>query len=116
MTERDIYEKFENLIEDELNTKNNKNIYVRNGVMTAIIKCCRGEKKRGIRVINGFRKKLMIPDSEIPKRPEFEVKSKTGKLFMNKKIFEEYSVRIYEIDHYFYEHHKEKIKVDKNGL
>ena len=34
---------------------------------------------------------------------------------MNEKILEEYSVKIYEIDPYFYEHHKEKIKVDKNG-
>ena len=33
---------------------------------------------------------------------------------MNEKIFEEYSARIYEIDLYFCEHHKEKIKVDKN--
>ena len=60
-------------------------------------------------------KKLMISDSEILKCPEFEVKSKIGKLFMNEKIFQEYSVRIYEIDLSFYEHHKEKIKVDKNG-
>ena len=57
----------------------------------------------------------MIPDSKIPKCPEFEVKSKIRKLFMNEKILEEYSVRIYEIDPYFYKHHKEKIKVDKNG-
>ena len=56
----------------------------------------------------------MIPDSEIPKCPEFEVKSKIGKLFMNEKIFEEYSVKIYEIDPYFYDHYKEKIKVDTN--
>ena len=75
--------------------------------MTTIFKCCRGEKKRGIRAINGFRKKLMIPDSEIPKCPEFEVKSKIRKLFMNEKVLEEYSVRIYKIDPYFYEHHKE---------
>ena len=34
---------------------------------------------------------------------------------MNENIFEEYSVGIYEIDLYFYEHHKGKIKVDKNG-
>ena len=50
----------------------------------------------------------MIPDSEIPKCPEFEVKSKIGKLFTNEKILEEYSVKIYGIDPYFYEHHKEK--------
>ena len=100
---------------DELNRKSNKNIYVRNNVMTTIIKRYRGEKKRGIRPIDGFRKKLMIPDSEISKCPEFEVKSKIGKLLMNEKSFEEYSVKIYEIDPYFYEHHKEKIKVDKTA-
>ena len=56
----------------------------------------------------------MIPESEIFKCPEFEVKSKIGKLFMNEKVLEEYSVKIYEIDLYFYENFKEKIKVDKN--
>ena len=75
-TEREIYEKFSNLSEDELNTKSNKNIYVRNNVMSTIIKRCRGEKKRGIRAIEGFRKKLMIPDFEISGCPEHEVKSK----------------------------------------
>ena len=57
----------------------------------------------------------MIPDSEIPACQQFEVKSKIGKLFMNEKVLEEYSVKIYEIDPFFYEHHKEKIKVDRNG-
>ena len=56
MTEREMYEKFGNLNEDELNTKSNKNIYVRNDVMTTTIKCCRGEKKRGIRPMDRFRK------------------------------------------------------------
>ena len=37
----------------------------------------------------------MIQDSEIPACPDFEVKSKIGKLFMNEKILEEYSVKIY---------------------
>ena len=32
-----------------------------------------------------------------------------------KKLLEGYSIRVYEIDPYFYEHNKEKIKVDKNG-
>ena len=49
--------------------------------MTAVIKQCRAEKTRRIRAIDGFRKKLMIPDSEIHKCPEFEVKSKIGKIF-----------------------------------
>ena len=56
--ERELYEKFDNLSEEELNTKSNKTVYVRNDVMTTIIKRCRGEKKRGIRVIDGFRKKI----------------------------------------------------------
>ena len=46
MTERKIYKKFTNLSKKELNTKNNKEAYVRNDVMTTIIKRCRGEKKR----------------------------------------------------------------------
>ena len=46
MTKKEIYEKFSNLSEDELNTKSNKNIYVRNDVMTNIIKHCRDEKKK----------------------------------------------------------------------
>ena len=40
-----------------------------------------GEKKRSIREIDGFRKKKIIPDSKIPKCPEFEVKSKIEKIF-----------------------------------
>ena len=45
MTEREIFGKYDNLIEDELNTKSNRNIYVENDVMTTVIKRCRGEKK-----------------------------------------------------------------------
>ena len=74
MTKREFYKKFTNLSKKELNKKNNKNPYIRNDVMTTIIKRCRGEKARGIRAIDGFRKRLMILDSEIPKCPEFEVK------------------------------------------
>ena len=57
MTEREILEEFGNLSEEQLNTKSNENVCVRNVVITAIIKCCRGEKKRGVRAIDGFRKK-----------------------------------------------------------
>ena len=52
------------------------------------------------------KKKLMIPDSKIPKCPEFEVKSKRRKIFKNHHLLEEYSVSIYEIDPYFYKHEK----------
>ena len=46
MTKREIYEKFDNLSEDELNAKNNKEVYAKNDVMTTVIKRCRGEKKK----------------------------------------------------------------------
>ena len=32
-----------------------------------------------------------------------------------KKILEEYCVKIYEIDLYFYEHYRKKIQIDENG-
>ena len=82
--------------------------------MTTIIKQCRGEKARGIRAIYGFRKKLMILDSEIPKCPEFEIKSKIGKIFKNHNPLEEYSVKIYEMDPYLNKHYAKKLQVDKN--
>ena len=63
----------------------------------------------------GSEKKLMIPESEISECPEHEVKSKIGNMFVNEKILEEYSVKIYEIDPYFHEHYKEKRQTDKNG-
>ena len=97
-TEREILEKFDNLSEDKLNTKSIKNVYVRNNVMSTVIKRCRSKKKRDERKIHGFRKKLMIPEYEIAECPEFEVKSKIGNIYVNKKILEEYSVRIYQID------------------
>ena len=57
----------------------------------------------------------MIPYSEIPKCPDFKVKSKIGKIFKKHNPIDEYSVRIYEIDPYFYEHYQKKLQVDKNG-
>ena len=57
----------------------------------------------------------MIPESEIPKCREFEVKSKIGKIFKNHNPFDEYAVRIYEIDTYFYEHYEKKNKLIKMG-
>ena len=74
--------------------------------MTTIIKRCRGGKTRGIGTIDGFRKKLMIPDSEIPNCPEFEAKSKIGKIFKKHNPLEEYSVQIYESDPCFYKHYE----------
>ena len=55
------------------------------------------------------------PGSEISECLEHEVKSKIGNIFVNQKILEEYSGKIYEIDSYFYEHYRKKIQVDENG-
>ena len=77
------------------------------------VKQCRGEKTRGIRAIDGFRNKLMIPDSEILKFPEFEAKSKVGKIFKKYNPLEEYSVKIYEINSYFYKRYGKKYKLIK---
>ena len=76
MTEREIFEKYNNLSENEPNSKNNNKKIIRNDVMTFVIKCCRGEKKRDERKIDEFRKKLKIPESEISQCEEHIVKSK----------------------------------------
>ena len=46
MTEREIFEKYDNLSKDELNTKTNKNVYNKNDVMSTFIKRRRSEKKK----------------------------------------------------------------------
>ena len=61
-------------------------------------------------------KKLMIPDSVIPKCPEFEVKSKIGKIFKNQIPLQDCSVKIYKIDPYSQEHYEKKYKLIKMGV
>ena len=68
-------------------------------------------KKKGIRAINGFRRKLFIPDYEISESIEHKVKSKIGTIFVNEEILEEYSVKIYEIDPYFSKNYEKKCKL-----
>ena len=115
MTEREIFEKFDNLSKDELDTKTNKNVYVKIDVMSTVIKLCRGEKKEAKEKQMDLEKKLMIPESEIRECPEHEIKSKIRNILVNEKIYKEYSVKIYKSDPYFCEHCKEKTQVDKNG-
>ena len=45
MTEREFFKTFYDFDEDDLNTKSNKNVFVKNTIMTNIIKHCRSEKK-----------------------------------------------------------------------
>ena len=115
MTKREFFKTFYDYDEDSLNTKSNKTIFVKNTIMTNIIKNFKGEKKRGARSADEFRKKLFIPDHEIYESIEHKVKSKIGKTFVNEEILEEHSVKIYEIDLYFNEHYEKKIQVNNNN-
>ena len=51
MTEREIYKNFTNLNEDELNIKSNKSFYVKNNILTNIIRHCKNEKKKRNKII-----------------------------------------------------------------
>ena len=82
LNKKDKYEKMKQHLRSgngEYKIMRLSNVKSKTTVMTTVIKRCRGEKTRGIRAIDGFRKKVMIPDSEILKCPEFEVKSKIRK-------------------------------------
>ena len=46
MTEKEIFEKYADLSGDQLSEKSNKNVYVKNDVMSPVIKRCRGEKTK----------------------------------------------------------------------
>ena len=110
MTESEFLKTFFDYDEDCLSTKSNKTIFVKNTITTNIIKNCKGEKKRGVRSAESFRRKLLIPDHEIYESIEHIFKLKIGKIFVNEKIREEYSVKIYEIDTYFSKNCKKKKK------
>ena len=45
MTKREFFRTYYGYDEDDLNTKSNKNVFVKNNIMTNIIKNCKGEKK-----------------------------------------------------------------------
>ena len=53
-------------------------------------------------------KNLKIPEDEISQCAEYKIKSKIGKIFVDKKALEEYCVKFYETDFCFYEHYEEK--------
>ena len=45
MAEREIFRRWDDLNENQLNSKNNKEVYVRNDVITNVVVHCRGEKR-----------------------------------------------------------------------
>ena len=46
MNKRGIFEKYDNLSKNKLNIKNNKEVYVKNDVMTSVIIRSKGKKKK----------------------------------------------------------------------
>ena len=83
MTEKNIFEKYANLSENKLNTKN-KEVCAKNDVMTLLpSKSVEKKNKRDERKIDRSRKILMIPELEISECPEYQVKSKLGNIFVN---------------------------------
>ena len=68
-----------------------------------------GKKKQKWEKNEWIYKKLMILESEISECPEHKVKSKIENIFVNEKLLEEYSVKIYKINPYFWEHYKEML-------
>ena len=104
MTQREIFKKYDNLSKNELNAKNNKEVYAKMVLWRLLLNVPRLKKKK--RSKRKIQKK--IGDSRIWnfRMPRIRLKSKIGKIFVNEKILEEYSVKIYEIDPYFHEHYK----------
>ena len=89
------FEKYNNLSEDELHTKNNKIKTLMLEMMSRLLLLNvpggRGEEvggRRGERKIDAFRKKLIIPESETSECPEHKVKSNIRNIFVNEKILE----------------------------
>ena len=54
MTEREFLKTFYDYDEDSLNTKSNTTVFVKNTIMTNIIKNCKGEKKKRCKVSREF--------------------------------------------------------------
>ena len=67
-----------------------------------------------MRATDGFRNKLMIPDSEIPKYQEFEVKSKIGKTLKNIISLKNILLRFIKMILIFINIMTKKIQTDKN--
>ena len=58
----------------------------------------------------------MIPDFEIPKSPEFEVKSKIGKNFKNHNPFKHILLRFMKLILFLYKQYQKRYKLIKMGV
>ena len=92
MTEREVFQKYENLSEHELNNQNDKEVSVRINVITSVTVNCTGEKKRAKKKKKKkkkkkgeFKRKLGFTKFDIMVLSEYSIKSKIGKIFVNEK-------------------------------
>ena len=66
MNKREIFEKYDNLSKNKLNIKNNKEVYVKNDVMTSVIIRSKGKKKKRTKKKKiQFRRKLRFAKFDI---------------------------------------------------
>ena len=72
MTEKEIFDKYANLSEDELSEKVTKTFISKMMSWVLLLNVAEVKIKRGERKIDGFRRKLMIPDTEITESPKHE--------------------------------------------
>ena len=74
------------------------------------------KKIRGKRKIDGFRKKTMILESEIPECLEHEARSKVGNVFVNEKYLMNILLRFIKLVLIFVSITKKKYKLTKMGV
>ena len=74
MTQREIFKKYDNLSKNELNAKNNKEVYAKMVLWRLLLNVARLKKKKEAK--ERFRKKLVIPESEISECPEYDSNQK----------------------------------------
>ena len=74
MTQREIFKKYDNLSKNELNAKNNKEVYAKMVLWRLLLNVARLKKKKEAK--ERFRKKLVIPESEISECLEYDSNQK----------------------------------------
>ena len=117
MTEREVFQKYDNLSEHELNNQNDKEVSVRINVITSVTVNCTGEKNRAKKKKKKrwIQKKIRVYKIWYNGTQWILNQIKNRKNICKRKILEEHYVQIYEIDPSFHKNCQEKIKVDKNG-
>ena len=62
-----------------------------------------------------YKRFTKLSKNELNTKNNLKLNQKIGKIFKKHNPHEEYSVKIFEIDNYFYKHYEKKVQVNKNG-